>query len=103
MQKTESPILEIARFRLADGVTEAQFIEASDGMNEFLRAQAGFIRRRMVQEETLFTDMVEWESKSHAEAAFQAFFTHPKTVPVIGMIAQDSLQMAHLPILTPQD
>lgn len=66
-------IIELARIKLAEHSTEADLQTASTRFqNEFLSQQEGFIRRDMVRhQDRSFTDIILWESRSHADAVFE--------------------------------
>ena len=103
MQTTQSPVLEMARFRLAAPASTPDFLAASAAVHGFLRDQPGFVRRSLVQEGEVFSDLVEWRSLEAAVAAAQAFMTHPVTQPLMAMIDPESLQLSHQSILLVQD
>ena len=77
----ESPgggvVIEWAPFRLRDGVTEAELLEASEAIQrEFLGRQPGFVRRELARgADGLWADVVHWADGGAAEAAMAAAAT----------------------------
>src|SRR5688500_11089819 len=55
-------VIEWAPFRLREGVTEAQLLEASEAIQrEFLARQAGFLHRELARgADNLWADVVHW-------------------------------------------
>lgn len=75
--------MEIVKFRIADGVSEAQFRDALDGMATFIGNLKGFINRRtVIGEDGDCYDLVQWETMAAAKAAQEAF--SPETYPELG-------------------
>jgi hypothetical protein len=69
--------IEWAPFRLRDGATEAQLIEAAEAIQrEFLGRQPGFLRRELARGAGgLWADVVHWSDAARAEAAMTAAAT----------------------------
>ena len=64
---------EIVEFRLAEGVTDEQFLVSAQSSTVYLCSTTAFVRRSLSQDETgLWTDYVEWTSKEEAQAAAEA-------------------------------
>jgi hypothetical protein len=64
-------VIELASFKLKDGVSEAALMEAAAAIqDEFLSRQEGFVRRELVKEaEGKFADIVLWTDLASAQAA----------------------------------
>ena len=98
------PVAEIVTFRLVPGTDEAAFLDAARGTEVAVRAQPGFVARRLSKDEAgLWTDMVEWQSLASAEAAARAVMAEPAFGPFAAMIDMDNLTMRHAPILFRMD
>ena len=67
-------VIEWAPFRLREGVTEAQLLEASEAIQRaFLARQAGFLHRELARgADDLWADVVHWADGAAAEAAMKA-------------------------------
>jgi heme-degrading monooxygenase HmoA len=70
MHKT---IVETARIRLREGVTETDLVTASDRFQEaFLDAQPGFLRRELLRlDDREFLDLVHWRDRQAADAVME--------------------------------
>lgn len=84
--------IEVATFRLGEGVDEAAFLEADQRVqNEFFYAQAGLVRRttaRGVDGEWLVVTL--WGSSDEAEAAAAAGAADPIHAAYMTQIDRDS-------------
>ncbi|MEM6636470.1 MAG: hypothetical protein AAF667_11320 [Pseudomonadota bacterium] len=93
---TARPVAEIVTFRLADGVTEAQFLAAAALSHGFLQRQPGFIRRRMSRADNdQWTDYVEWRGMGDAEAAGAALMETPAMEPFLQALDPASVRLRH--------
>ena len=70
----DSVVIEWAPFRLADGVSEAALLDASEALQrDFLRHQPGFLGRELLRgPDGQWADLVMWESRAAAEAILPA-------------------------------
>ena len=63
-------VIETVTFRLMDGVSQEQFLEAARQATAFMTARPGFRRRRLSCEEGgTWIEHVEWASMADAKAA----------------------------------
>lgn len=61
--------LEVTTLRPAPGLTSADFVAATDDINEYLRRQPGFLWRRIVETaDGRIIDIVAYDSAEHARA-----------------------------------
>ncbi|MHA3914837.1 hypothetical protein [Halovulum sp. GXIMD14793] len=96
-----TPTLEKVSFKTRSNVVEADYVAASDKLNDWLMQQPGFSYRTVVREEDgTWHDLVYWADLANAQAASAAFKSVPAAGAVMEMIDQDTIQMAHLPLLT---
>lgn len=65
------PCIEWAPFRLADNVTEAEFLAASEALqDDFLRGQPGFVSRDLLRDDDGgYVDLVVWQDRASVDAA----------------------------------
>ena len=75
----EGAVIEWAPFRLRDGVSEAELLEASNAIQSgFLDGRPGFVRRELARsEDGLWTDVVHWSDHASAQAAMAAAAESP--------------------------
>ena len=63
-------VIEIVMFKLAEGASRDQFVEAAKAMNEFVTNQPGFIMRRLsCGADGEWVEHIEWEDMAAAENA----------------------------------
>jgi hypothetical protein len=63
-------VIETVTFRLMDGVSQEQFLEAARHATAFMIARPGFLRRRLSCEGSgTWIEHVEWASMADAKAA----------------------------------
>src|SRR5687768_13380134 len=74
MARDEGVVIEWAPFRLRDGVTDAELMEASAAIQrDFLEARPGFVRRELVRSgDGLWADVVYWTDLAAARDAMDA-------------------------------
>lgn len=69
-----SDTIELVRFRLQQGKTAADWLQANEKINEFMKAQPGFRFRSLSEtDDGEWWDLVYWENLAAAEAAGQKF------------------------------
>lgn len=73
----DGTVIEWAPFRLADGVSEAALLEASEALQrEFLQHQPGFLRRELLRgTDGEWVDLVAWKDRQSADAVMDAVRT----------------------------
>lgn len=93
-------VIEIVSFKLAAGVSQAQFETAAEGASAFISAWPGFVRRRLsVDAEGTWTDHVEWRSMADAEAAAIAIGGAEGVQDFLAAIDMSSIAMAHADLI----
>jgi hypothetical protein len=77
--RRDGAVIEWAPFRLADGVTDAALLEASETLQrDFLQHQAGFVRRELLRgADGQWVDLVYWEDQTAADAVLDAVRSSP--------------------------
>jgi hypothetical protein len=70
----EGAVIEWAPFRLREGVTESELLEASNAIQRnFLDGRPGFLRRELARsDDGLWSDVVQWSDAAAAAAAMEA-------------------------------
>ena len=94
--------LEIASFKLKDGIAVEDFLKSSTEMEEgFAEKQNGFIKRTLAQSESgEWVDVVYWETMDDATKAMESAMKSPTCAPMFGMIDDASIKMSHFEILS---
>lgn len=91
-----APCVEVVTFRLVAGAEVDAFVTAARATEVPLRAQPGFLRRRLVQgAEGQWTDWVEWRDAASAEAAAAAMMADPGFGTFMALIDGASVVMRH--------
>ncbi|OBY25089.1 hypothetical protein [Leisingera sp. JC1] len=89
-------VAEIVTFKLADGVSPADFTALMQRTEGFVRAQDGFVTRQLSQgEDGSWTDYVVWQDMATAQKVAQEFMQQDFTPEVMAAIAPDSASMRH--------
>lgn len=95
-------IIETVRYKVKDGVSRDQALEAWEDSQSFALSQKGFIRRKLaVTENGEFIDHVEWASMEDAKAAAANFdpSKHPELLGLVQVLDESSMVMTHYEIL----
>ena len=93
-------MLEIVTFRLNEAVTQEQFLTAAAGTEQMLRDRGALTRRFLtVDDDGLWTDVIEWTSLPEALSAAEEVLQHPDFVPFGSMIDPGTVDMRHAAIL----
>jgi hypothetical protein len=97
---SETPVLEIVTFRTIEGTDKEQFLNAARTTEAMLRERGSLIRRFLtVDDNGVWTDVIEWTSMDEAIAAAEAVMQHPDFAPFGSMIDGETVEMRHAPIL----
>lgn len=97
----ETPVVELATFRLKPGATEAGLRAASPSVDRFLASCPGFVSRLLVAEpDGRYTDIVVWRSQRDAAAALKRHEAAPDAcADYMCLMKEDDVGMKHLPVL----
>lgn len=99
-----TPVAEIVTFRLAAGTDAPAFLHAARGTEPLIRAQPGFLRRRLTCDAGgLWTDHVEWRDLAVAHAAAEAVMQSPAFAPFMALIDGPTVTMRHATIALAMD
>ncbi len=89
-------IIEVVSFKLADGVSDADFLKTVPASNEFIKTRAGFICRRLSKgDDGTWLEHIEWESLEAAKAASDAFMQEESLKPMMQAIDGANATMGH--------
>ena len=89
-------VAEIVTFKLAPGISEADFTALSQQSEAFVRACPGFRNRRLSQSaDGSWTDYVVWQDIEAAQAAAAQFPQQDFAPALMQAIAPDSVVMRH--------
>ncbi|MBY6137880.1 hypothetical protein KUV26_00345 [Leisingera daeponensis] len=93
-------VAEIVTFKLADGVSPADFTALMQRTEGFVRAQNGFITRQLSQgEDGSWTDYVVWKDMATAQKVAKTFMQQEFAPEVVAALAPDSASMRHEEVL----
>jgi heme-degrading monooxygenase HmoA len=87
-----SNVLEIASYRLKDGVTDEQYTAAADSLLRWAGGQPGFISRDLVRTDEKLVELVWWTDKASADAALEAAGRAPEAGPFFEAVDMDSFE-----------
>ncbi|MEU7925772.1 hypothetical protein [Micromonospora sp. NPDC049107] len=95
-----SEALEMTTFRLVAGLTGADFVDANEDINEYLRRQPGFRWRRIMQaDDGTITDIVAWDSAADGRRSASEIMTEMAGSPVHATIDQATVDFRIVPVL----
>lgn len=91
-----SAVAEIVEFRLAQGVTDEQFLNAAATSMSYLCSVDGFVRRSLSRDETgLWTDYVEWTDLDLAQSAAEAAMQREDVLPFMTSIDPNTVALRY--------
>ncbi len=92
-------VMEIVSFRLTDGADAGAFRAAASKLDGLLRDRGSAVARTLVMDEDgLWTDIVEWTSMDEAKSAAEELVKDPLFATFGAMIDGPSVQMRHAPV-----
>jgi hypothetical protein len=88
-------VVEILRLRPANGVSEEDFLAASDAFEQdYMRHRSGFIRRTLLRgADGDWAVTVDWAPLADAEASMDAFPTDPASAPFNAVLDPGAFEM----------
>jgi hypothetical protein len=96
-------ILELVTFKLAKGISDAEFLAENEYLNNWVKTQPGFEYRALAQtEDGSWTDTVFWQDMETASAAQQRFGEEPSLQGMMKVIDMESVKVDHQQIHTMQ-
>lgn len=95
-----SEALEITTFRLVSGLSGADFVDANEDINDYLRSQPGFRWRRIVEnDDGTITDIVAWKSAKDGRRSAEGIMTKMAGSPVHATINHATVDFRIVPVL----
>ncbi|MEH0845578.1 hypothetical protein V6U81_24625 [Micromonospora sp. CPCC 205711] len=92
--------LEMTTFRLVAGLTGADFVEANEDINRYLRRQPGFRWRRITEDDDgTITDIVAWDSAADGRRSASGIMTEMADSPVHATIDHATVDFRIVPVL----
>lgn len=89
-------IVEMVQFRLREGVSEKEGIEALTQLNDCIKQFEGFISRKLSKdEEGNWLDLVYWTDKQSATAAGQKIMQAPEAQPAFKVVDKTTMLFRH--------
>ncbi|MFN9162942.1 MAG: antibiotic biosynthesis monooxygenase family protein [Alphaproteobacteria bacterium] len=89
-------VIETVTFKLNEGVSREWFAEAAQAMNGFVRAQPGFIARRLsCSEGGEWIEHIEWADMEAAKAAASKIGSVESNRPFLSAINGPTVTMRH--------
>ena len=97
--ETAAPVMEIVSFRLREGVNPDEFQKAVKAIDTLLHQRGtASARTLVVDDEGLWTDIIQWQSMAEAKFAAEELIKDPLFAPLGAMIDGDTVQMRHAPV-----
>ncbi|MEU4676263.1 hypothetical protein [Micromonospora sp. NPDC023737] len=95
-----SEALEITTFRLAPGLTGADFVAANEDIDAYLRHQPGFRWRRITEaDDGTIIDVVAWDSAADGRRSAAGIMTEMAGSLVHDTIDQSTVEFRIAPVL----
>jgi hypothetical protein len=91
-------------YALKSGVTESEFLAASEAVVPELATLEGFIRRELLKgEDQRWLDVVYWQTRANADRSEDTIQRLPACARCIAMMDFEGLTVAHLTVAQPID
>ncbi|MFG2051984.1 hypothetical protein ACGFIW_31695 [Micromonospora sp. NPDC048935] len=91
--------LEVTILRLVPGLTGADFVEANDDINTYLRRQPGFRWRRITEDgDGTIIDIVAWDSAADGRRSASGIMTEMADSPVHATIDRSTVDFRIVPV-----
>jgi heme-degrading monooxygenase HmoA len=86
-------VVEVVRFRLAEGASESSFLEENRKAQAFVAEQPGFVGREIARgDDGGWLVLVRWRSAADADASFSKFVAAAETQPFMALLDGPSMQ-----------
>ena len=93
---TNKHVMETVTFKLNEGTTREEFAAAAMGMNDWVAAQPGFVRRRLsCTDDGTWVEQIEWASMDDAKGAASKIGKEPGNTPFLKAIDGPSAKLMH--------
>ena len=89
-------VMEVVSFKLVEGSSDQDFIEANDTLNSWVKQQPGFESRKLIkQQDGSWLDVVQWTSLEQAQSAGEKFMAELGDSQCMAMINPETVSMGH--------
>ncbi|MFL1896433.1 hypothetical protein ACJRPK_12080 [Aquimarina sp. 2-A2] len=89
-------VIEMVLFKTNDGVTKENAKKAMTKLNDFLKAQNGFVARKTsISEDGQFLDLVFWTDLTAAKSASEKAIQDPTNMQIFNVIDQKQMTLKH--------
>jgi hypothetical protein len=98
MQRSaDGHVVEIAVFKVKDGVKHEQLLSTVDAVSDWAKTQPGFLSRDLTysSEQDSWIDVIWWENADAARAAAEAAMSSESCAPMFALIDLEGTQMLH--------
>ena len=99
MTQPDQHVMEIVSFRLKAGTDPMAFHKAAEAIDTLLSYRGTAVSRSLVMDdEDVWTDIIEWTSMEEAKAAAEELVKDPLFAPLGAMIDETTINMRHAPV-----
>lgn len=99
MNQADQHVMEIVSFRLKTGTDTEAFRQAAQAIDALLSYRGTAVSRSLVvDDDDVWTDMIEWTSMDEAKAAAEELVKDPLFAPLGAMIDETTINMRHAPV-----
>lgn len=89
-------IIETVTYRTKDGVEDAAYIKASQGLNSFIARIGGAISRNLYKDDDgLWHEQTVWDSAASHEKAMGEFMASAEGQAIVALLNPETLKMGH--------
>jgi hypothetical protein len=89
-------VVELVTFKLTANASRPDFLPANDELNVWLKAQPGFVWRRLAEKDDgRYIDIVIWNSHADATDAAEKLLAEMGQCKAMAMIDPESVVMSH--------
>jgi len=89
--------IELVLFKVNEGLSDDEVLKAATALNECVKIEQGFIRRRFAksEEQNLWMDLVLWTDMESAQKAAKNVMKNETAQHFFSMINESSMQFIH--------
>lgn len=93
-------VIELASFKLREGVVEDNFLNVSiDFSEQFLATQKGLISRKLVKEGNIWSDVAEWEDMECAKKVSENMNSSKYALNYLSLIDFATITVHHMEVI----
>ena len=93
-------VIEMVSFELNSVVSDADFLQASQAIDSWVKPQAGFEYRALVKHsDGIWQDLVFWQDMACAEQAGAKFMQANELAGALALITKETVMVKHAPVL----